>query len=304
MSKQEQADVIIIGGSYAGLAASMALGRALRKVYVIDSGLPCNRQTPHSHNFLTQDGETPAAIALQAKAQLGRYATVTLLQAKATAAAKTHDGFTVHTDTGEVFMARKLLFATGIRDIMPALPGFAACWGISVLHCPYCHGYEVRHTPIGVLANGEAGYEMAKLIRNWTKNLRLFTDGPAQLSTAQQNYLAAQNIPVVTQKVLEIAHANGQLQYLLLEDGSKVLLQAVFARPPFEQHCELPAQLGCSFTGNGLLQVDDFQQTTVPGVCAAGDNASPLRAVAMAVATGTKAGATINKALIDEGCFA
>src|SRR5688572_15125499 len=134
MKQEQQYDVIIVGGSYSGLAAGMALGRALRRVLIIDSENPCNKQTPYSHNFLTNDGKTPKEIASLAKQQVQRYPTVDFLDGYATVGIKTESGFEIHVQTGELFTARKLIFATGIKDIMPDIPGFAECWGISVIH--------------------------------------------------------------------------------------------------------------------------------------------------------------------------
>src|SRR5690348_747612 len=131
MADEKQYDVIIVGGSYAGLSAAMSLGRSLRKVLIIDGGEPCNRQTPHSHNFITHDGKTPKEISMQAKEQVLKYNTVSFLEGKAVSATKTDSGFDVKTAVGELFSARKLLFTTGIKDQMPAIEGFAACWGIT-----------------------------------------------------------------------------------------------------------------------------------------------------------------------------
>jgi len=130
-------DVVVIGGSYAGLQAALTLGRALRKVLVIDSGMPCNRQTPHSHNFLTQDGETPAGIAAKARLQLSAYHTVSVLNDYVVNTVTDQGAFMVKTASGMELTARKLLFTTGLKDLMPAIKGFEACWGVSVIHCPY-----------------------------------------------------------------------------------------------------------------------------------------------------------------------
>jgi thioredoxin reductase len=300
MDKSSIADVLIIGGSYAGLSAALALGRALRRVVVLDSGQPCNRQTPHSHNFLTQDGSSPAAIAAVARAQVLAYPTVELRQEAAVAAAGADGHFTVTTASGAVVQARKLLFATGIRDLMPALPGFAECWGISAIHCPYCHGYEYRTQPTGILANGEVAAEMGPLIRNWTAELTIFTNGPATLLPAQRAHLATLGITVEETPVQQLAHQAGYLTHLALADGRTVPLAALYARLPFEPHCPLPRQLGCAHAESGHISVDNFQKTSVPGIYAAGDATNPMRAVGAAVAAGMMAGAMLNRELIFE----
>ena len=150
-------EVIIIGGSYSGLSAALALGRSLRKVLVIDGGKPCNRFTPHSQNFLTHDGRKPAEISAIAKEQVLQYKTVEFLEDVALNAEKTEQGFTVETDRG-TFQSKRLILAAGLRDILPDIPGIAECWGKSVIHCPYCHGYEFHSQKTGILANDEKAF--------------------------------------------------------------------------------------------------------------------------------------------------
>jgi len=293
-------DTVIMGGSYAGLSAAMALGRAIRQVLVLDSGQPCNRQTPHSHNFLTQDGQTPAALAELARTQVLAYPTVQLWQDTAVQATGTNNNFTVTTAAGLTVRARKLLFATGIRDLLLPLPGLAECWGISVIHCPYCHGYEYRGQPTGILANGDMAFEFGRLIRNWTDQLTLFTNGPATLQPAHREKLDALGVAVQETPVQRIMHEQGYLTQVELANGTTLPLTALYARVPFEQHCLLPRDLGCAYTEGGYLQVDDFQKTSVPGIYAAGDATTMMRAVSAAVAGGGKAGAMLNHELIAE----
>jgi thioredoxin reductase len=187
--EQLTADVVIMGvimgGSYAGLSAAMVLGRALRRVVIIDSGLPCNRQTPHTHSFITQDGATPAHIAAVAKGQVLAYPTVSFQTGTVVSVTGSATAFTVRTAASETIHARKVLFATGVRDQLPFISGFAECWGISVIHCPYCHGYEYRDQPTGILVNGPTALDFGKLIRNWTKKLTIFTNGGPQFSAVQ-----------------------------------------------------------------------------------------------------------------------
>ncbi len=292
-------DVIIIGGSYAGLSAGMALGRALRKVLIIDSGMPCNRQTPFSHNFLTQDGSSPKQIALLASQQLSKYDTVKMLKGLAITGSKTKEGFEIKVETGQTYRARKLIFATGVKDLFPVIEGFAECWGISILHCPYCHGYEYSHEATGILGNGEFGFEFSKMIFNWTKDLALFTNTKSTLSTEQTKKLEKHDIKIVETEIVKLEHSKGMLRNIIFKDGSKMPLKALYARIPFVQHSDIPEKLGCEITEEGYLKVDPFQATTVEGIFACGDNTSQMRSISNAVANGNIAGAMINRALTE-----
>lgn len=300
MKNDLEFDVLIIGGSYAGLSAAMTLGRSLRHAMIIDSGKPCNRQTPYSHNMITLDGQTPGEITAKALEQVLAYKTVQLHNGSAVRGTRTATGFEVTTSDGKIFSGRKLLFATGVKDEMPPLPGFAECWGISVLHCPYCHGYEVSGKTLGLMGNGDMGYEFCKLISHWSKDLILFTNGKSTLSEEQESTLRRKNIRINERAIARLAHQQGHLQHVLFQDCSKEEVTAVFARVAFSQHCGLPVQLGCALSAEGYIQVDDFQKTSIAGAYAAGDNTTPFRTVSVAIAAGTKAGAVMNKELIDE----
>lgn len=298
MEDKNTRDVIIIGGSFAGLSAAMTLGRAMRNVLIIDSGKPCNAQTPHSHNFITQDGETPAEITKIAKEQVLKYPTVSFLNDKVLSGKKIDGHFELQTESGQVLIAKKLLFATGIKDRMPDMEGFAACWGISVIHCPYCHGYEVSRQKTALLANGHDALHFAQVLSNWTKELVLFTNGPITLDEEQQGQLTKHGIKWIETPVSHLLHTGGQLNALVLSDGQEHAFKVMYARIPFDQHTDVPADLGCTLNEQGYLQVDEMQHTSVPGIYAAGDNTSSVRAIAIAVAAGMRSGAAINYDLI------
>ncbi len=300
MNEKQQFDVIIVGGSYAGLAAGMALGRAMRRVLIVDSGMPCNRQTPFSHNFITQDGVPPLDIAAIARKQVERYTTVHLLSGLVTDVVSTEHGFDVRVDSSTAYSTAKLVFATGVHDVMPDIKGFAECWGISVLHCPYCHGYEVRDEVTGVHGNGERGFELARLISNWTKELTLFTNGKSTLTADQTAKLREHNIGIVEAEIAELEHTQGHLQRIQFEGGGATAILALYAIPTYEQHCTLPQRLGCELTEAGYIKVDAQQRTNISGIYACGDNTARLRTVANAVASGTTAGMMLNKDLIAE----
>jgi len=298
MQSNNNFEVIIVGGSYAGLSAAMALGRALKKVLVIDNGKPCNRQTPYSHNFLTNDGRKPAEIAVLASLQVSRYDTVRLFSGVAINGIKTENGFQIESASGESFTTKKLIFATGIKDLLPAIDGLSECWGISVIHCPYCHGYEVRDEKTGILGNGDMGFDFTKLISNWTKDLTLFTNGTSTLSSEQQEKLNTHQIKIVEKEIEQLDHNNGQIQQIVFKDGTKTSIKAIYAPSPFEHHCKIPQSLGCELADDGYLKIDKMQETTIKGVFAIGDNASKMRTVANAVAMGTTVGMTISKQMV------
>ncbi|WP_278381282.1 NAD(P)/FAD-dependent oxidoreductase [Chryseobacterium arthrosphaerae] len=293
-------DVIITGGSYSGLSAAMALGRSLRNVLVIDNGKPCNRQTPHSHNFITHDGKTPKEISDLAKKDVEKYDTVHFYNGTVIKMSESNSGFEVETASGDIFYAKKLILASGVKDVMPDIPGFAECWGISVLHCPYCHGYEVKNEVTGILSNGEMAFEFSKLIFNMTKSLTLFTNGKAVLSDDQIEKLKQNTISLNENEIEKIEHADGYIQQIIFKNGETVSLQALYAKIPFEQNIDASGNLGCELTEQGFIKVDFMQKTNVPGVFACGDNVTMMRSVANAVAQGNFAGAMVNKELSDE----
>jgi thioredoxin reductase len=294
-------DAIIIGGSYAGLSAAMALGRSLRNVLLIDAGEPANRQTPHAHNLLTHDGRPPADIAAEARAQVLAYPTVALLTDRATTAHQTDVGFAITTESGAMHEGRKLVLATGVPDQLPNVPGLAACWGISVLHCPYCHGYEVAGQAIGILANGDMVVEMTRLIQQWSKHLTLFTNGPATLDAAQREQIERLDVPIVEATLTEVVHEAGYVRHLLTPGGNTYPLDALFVRPTVAHANPLAEQLGGTINAMKLIEVNAFGQTNVPGLYAVGDCSSPLRAISAAIASGGIAGAFLNRELIEEG---
>jgi thioredoxin reductase len=295
MNTNTHFNVIIIGGSYSGLAAAMALGRALRTVLVIDSGKPCNRQTPQSHNFITQDGKAPSEISALAKQQVQKYETVNFFSGTAVSGTKTSKGFEIKVSSGETFSAQRIIFASGVKDSMLPIDGFAECWGISVLHCPYCHGYEVRNKKTGILLNGEPAYDLARLLSNWTKDLTLYTNGKSTLSDEQTKKLKTRNINVVEKEVTKLEHSNGYVNHLHFKDGTSEPLEAIYAHCPFEQNCSIPAALNCEFTEDGFVKVDAMQKTNIEGIFASGDCTNRMRTVANAVAQGTTAGMALNR---------
>lgn len=300
MKEKTTYDVIIIGGSYAGLSAAMALGRSLRRTLVIDSGEPCNKQTPHSYNFLTQDGAPPGEIASLGKKQVAAYDSVDFVTGFALKAAPVENGFVVHLEHGASYEGRKMILATGIKDIMPEIPGFRECWGISVIHCPYCHGYEYRGKKVGLLATPEQAYHLAPLLLNLGNDVTIMQVEASSFHKEQLKTLHQQNIEILKHSVTAIEHKEGHLQGVVLDNGEQLSLSALYAGLPFEQNSDIHTSLNCELTEQGHLKTDLFQKTSVPGVFACGDNCIPMRSVAQAVASGNIAGAMANMELSQE----
>lgn len=292
-------DVIIIGGSYAGLAAALALGRSLRKVLVIDSANPANKKAPHAHNFITNDGRPPAEITRIAREQVQAYPTVSFIDALAEDVIPYGNSFEVVAN-GAAYTTRKVLFATGVTDLIPVTPGFEACWGISILHCPYCHGFENKGKKTAVIGNGDMGYELAKVIRNWTDKLTLYTNGTSTLSPDEVLRLNRHGILIVENEIEIIEENDGNIVRVNFKDTLPETPEVIFTQLPFKQQCDIPEKLGLEMTEKGFLLVNKCRETSIPGIFGAGDCLSLFRSVANAVASGNKAGALINKCLIDE----
>lgn len=290
-------DVVVVGGSYAGMAAALQLARGRRQVLVLDAGLPRNRFASRSHGVLGHDGKTPAEIAGSARAQLCAYANVTWVDGKAATAARAGDAFVVQTEQGERFEARRLILAIGVRDELPAIPGLAERWGQSVFHCPYCHGYELDNGPLGVLAVGEVSMHQALLIPDWGKTT-FFTNGVFEPDEEQRRTLAARQVTLETARVLSIS---GQRATVNLADGRSIDLAGLFIAARAEPSSPLAAQLGCAFSESPLgsvVQTDGTKETSVPGVFACGDVARAAGNITFAMADGALAGAAAHRSLI------
>lgn len=297
---QKEFEVIIIGGSYTGLSTAMALGRSLRETLIIDAGKPCNRQTPHSHNFLTQDGSTPKEISEIAKSQVTKYDSIKFYDGLAVSGKRSNEGFEITTSKGNVFTSRKLVLATGVKDLMPNIKGFSECWGISVVHCPYCHGYEIRNKKTAIIANGERAFHLTSLVNNLTKEITILTSGTKEFDENQLEKLKQYNIQIIEREILAIEHQNGQLEKIVFKDGSIENFDCAYASIPFEQNSNIPKDLGCKFTEQGYIEVDFIQKTTVEGIFACGDNSTIMRSVATAVYGGNITGGMINNELTQE----
>ncbi|WP_373049108.1 NAD(P)/FAD-dependent oxidoreductase [Vulgatibacter sp.] len=296
-------DAIVIGGSFAGLSAAMMLARARRAVLVIDAGAPRNRFAERSHGVLAQDGRPGGAILADARRQLAAYPTATLAQGRVVAISGADGAFVVETEDGAAARGRKVLLATGIVDELPELPGLAERWGSSVLHCPYCHGYEVGGGAIGVLGTMPASVHHAALLADWG-TITFFPNGIVDLDEEARALLARRNVRIEERLVAGVEGPGRELEAVLLEDGSSVKARALFVATRARMASPLADALGCAFdeTPIGpLLHTDAQKQTSVPGVYAAGDAAHFPSNVMLAAADGVLAGVGLHQALVAAG---
>jgi thioredoxin reductase len=300
-NEAEPHDVIVIGGSYAGLAAALQLGRARRRVLVLDAGERRNRFVAHSHGFLGHDGVAPGAIAAKGKQEVLAYPSVLWREERATKLSATPTGFAVRTDGGE-HLAKRLVIATGVVDQPPAITGIAERWGKSVFHCPYCDGYELGLGPLGVLATSPHSPHYAQIVAEWSApgGTTLFLQDGAEPSLEQLAELSASRIAVERAKV--VAAEGGSSGILLrLQDERRVELAALFVMPDTVLPGGFAEQLGCALemgpTGP-FYATDESKETSVPGVFACGDAALPKASVSFAVADGVRAGVGAHQSLV------
>lgn len=292
-------DAIVIGGSFAGLAAATYIGRARRSVAIVDAGRPRNRFAAHSHGFLTQDGSTPGDMLATARAQVGAYPSVTMIAGEATMARQDNGGFAVTLGSGETLTGDRLVLAFGLSDVLPDLPGFPERWGNSVIICPYCHGFEFSGRPLGVLAMSPMSTHQAMLVSEWGP-VTYFANGfePDDATLAE---FAHRGIVVERATVAGLEGTAPALSAARLADGRSVAIDALFIGPQSRLNSDIADQLGCAFDEapfGRIIRVDPMKETTVPGVFAAGDISRGMHSVTFAAADGVMAGTALHRSLV------
>lgn len=289
-------DVVIVGAGAAGLGAALVLGRARRRVAVVDGGAPRNAPAAHMHGFLSRDGMPPADLLRVGREEALGYG----VQLVSDHVVSIERGFSVRLRRGETLEARRLLIATGATDELPSIPGVKERWGRDFLHCPYCHGWEVRDQPLGVLATGAASVEHAQLVREWSDDLTFFAH-TYDLTAAERTQLAARGIRVVDGEVRRLVVEDDRLTGVLLADGRTVERAALFIRPDMRPRTAgLLEHLDCAVDALGFIQVDGTGTTSAAGVWAAGNVANPRAQVITAAGEGSAAAISINADLVRE----
>ncbi|MEU1127265.1 NAD(P)/FAD-dependent oxidoreductase [Streptomyces sp. NPDC005899] len=306
--KNQHYDVVIVGGGPAGLSGALTLSRARRSVLVLDAGAPRNAPASHAHNYLGREGVPPLELLADGRAEAAGYG-AEIVEGTAVAAEKLPGGgFRVVREDGGAVEARRLLVTTGLVDELPDLPGLAERWGRDVLHCPYCHGWEVRERPVGIVAVGPAAVHQALLWRQWTDDVTLFRHTRPDFTDEEYEQLAARGISVVDGEVTGLEVADDRLTGVRLAGGTVIPREAVVIQPRFTARSGLLRSLGLEPTAlevagqavGTYIAADPTGATDVPGVFVAGNVANLMEQVIGAAAAGLKAAAAVNADLVTD----
>jgi thioredoxin reductase len=294
-------DVVIVGAGPAGLSAALVLGRARRKVLLCDTGTPRSWASKEMHGFLTRDGIAPGEFLRLAHKELARYASVVFRKAEVTAASRLDGGgFTVSIAGKPRVRSRKMLIASGVFDHLPPLAGIEEFFGTSVFQCPYCDGWEVRDAPVAVYGKRRRGFEMARALTAWTRDIVLCTDGAAALSPTERLHLQRNGIRVLEERIERLTGQRGKLREIVFRGGRSLRRSALFFDTACSDQSRLAQSLGCQFSRRGGVRCGQYEATSVPGVFVAGNIIKDVQLVIVAAAEGTRAAFGINRALTRE----
>ena len=295
----KQYDAVIVGGSFAGLSAAIYLARANRSVLILDTGAPRNRFAEESHGFFAHDGSHPGTLIAAMREQVLAYPTVNFLDRRASNATRTEDGVLIEVEAADPVRSRTILLAHGLSDILPALPGLAERWGRTVLHCPYCHGYEFNGKRLGVLNMSPMSIHQATLIPEWGPTT-FFLDG-AKIDDEAAATLAARGVAIEPARVTGLVGDGHSLSAVALEDGRGIAVDAMYVGPRYRLNSDIAARLGCAIEEGPLgpiVAVDEMKATNVPGVFAAGDITRAGHTVTFACSDGAMAGLSMHRSLV------
>ncbi len=293
-------DCAILGGGPAGLNAALVLGRARRRVLVFDDNHPRNAVTQESHGFVTRDGVKPNEFRAIAHQELRKYPSVEMQPVRVTALRRADDAFDITTEKGDVFSAKTILLATGLKEILPTIEGLHDYYGKSVFCCPYCDGWELRDRPLVVISEGPHTFNLVKVVWNWSHDLLVCTNGRQVLTQEQQETLHQKGIQVVEDRITALLGKQGQLERIVFATQEERARHGGFVAPQLLQASPFGEELGCEVNVMGGIVTDPFGRTTVPGVYAAGDASVVVPAqLIIAAAEGSRAAAGVNTDLTE-----
>jgi thioredoxin reductase len=296
-------DCIVVGGGAAGLSAALVLGRARRRTLLVDAGDQSNRPSPGVGGLLGHDGRPPAELYALGRQELAGYPSVTVLDGEVVRAAGEQDAFALELADGTAVTARRVVLATGMDYRRPALDGVAERWGRSVFHCPFCHGWEHRDQPLCALDGEATGVHRGLLLRLWSDDVTLLTDGPATLAPDERERLTSAGVTIDERPVAALRGPGEELEAVVFADGTERACGGLLVAVELHQRSTLAQQLGVTFEPPGpvvadAIGVDARRETNVPGVFAAGDASTQLQSVAYAIAAGHLAAAMAVQSLL------
>jgi len=299
----ETYDVVVLGGGPAGLSAALVLGRSVRSTLVCDTGRYRNERSDALHCFIGHDGVSPLDLLGRTRAQMARYSAITRVEARAETLDRPGDDFAVCFADRAPARARAVLVATGVVDEIPPVPGIEEFWGRSVHVCPYCDGWEHRDAPVAVYGRGSKGAGLALLLRQWTSDLVLCTDGPADLEPDGLEALARRGISVRESRLSGLQGDGGRLRTIHFSDGTSLERTALFFSTGQHPRSPLLERAGCAFRENGGVVCDPEGRTSIPGIYVAGDVSRDVQLAIVAAAEGARAALAINKDLLHRDGF-
>jgi thioredoxin reductase len=296
-------DCVVVGGGAAGLSAALVLGRARRRTLVVDDGNQSNLAASGVGGLLGHDGRPPAELYAMGRRELAAYPSVEVRHGVVAGGGRDGDGFVLDLGDGHHERTRRVLLATGMRYRPPEIPGLAELWGRSVFHCPFCHGWEVRDQPLAVLASGERAVHQALLLRGWSDDIVVLTNGPAELTVDDRARLAAADVSIDERPVAELISEKGELAAVVFRDGDRLQRRGLLVATTLHQRSSLADELGAD-QGNATpvaadpVDVDALMRTTSVGVFAAGDLSAHMPQVAAAIAAGSFAATAVVQSLL------
>lgn len=292
--KNSEWDCVVVGGGAAGLSAALVLGRARRRTLLVDAGRQSNLPAHAIGGLLGYDGRPPGQLYGAGRAELGRYDAVEFRIGEVTAARSDGSGFVLELADGSRHRTRRVLLATGMEYRTPQIAGLAELWGRSAFHCPFCHGWEMRDQPMAVLASGDRAEHLALMLRGWTDDVVVLTNGLAGFDA---------DVRIDEREIAEFVSEAGELVAVEFTDGSRLARRGVLVATSLRQRSSLAAQLGVATAPPGpvaedAVEIDAFHRTSVPGVFAAGDLSATMPQVAAAIATGSLSAAAVVQSLL------
>jgi thioredoxin reductase len=302
VDREAEFDAVVVGGGAAGLNAALVLGRVRRRVLVCDAGEPRNAPAEGVHGFLSRDGTAPAELLRIGREQLRPYDTVEFENVEVADVERENGGFAVSLAGGARVRCRNLVLATGVRDVLPEIEGIEEFWGRSVVHCPYCHGFELRDEPLAVYGSNEDAVALAELLTTLSRDLVLLTDGPSGIGEEGARKLSAMGVGIRQDRISRLEGENGKLRRVVFKDGGEIERNGLFLRPARTQRTDFARKLGYRITADGVVEAEADGSTNVPGLYAAGDAMHPRhRHLVMAAAlSGATAGMAINNRMLGE----